>query len=92
MYEIAGDPGATRLLTDACRVIDRLEGLRKAIDRDGIVTMSRFDQPQVNPLVREERAQRAELRQILGRLGLEEGESVADLRYATNRHLKAGRR
>jgi phage terminase small subunit len=91
LYEIDGDPGATRLLTDACRVIDRLEGLRKAIDRDGIVTMSRLGERQVNPLIREERQQRAELRQILTRLGLESEESQPDLRYARNRALR-GRR
>jgi hypothetical protein len=67
-YDISDASGVEMLLL-ACQSLDRAEGLRSEIDRDGAVLVSR-GQIRDNPCLKHELAARAFVVRTLSRLGL----------------------
>jgi hypothetical protein len=67
-YDIS-DAAGVEMLCQACTTLDRAEGLRSEIDRDGAVLVSR-GQIRDNPCLKHELAARAFIVRTLSRLGL----------------------
>lgn len=59
------------LLREACRALHRACEARVLVDRDGLVTMDRFDQPREHPGVQIELANRRLFRSLIRELGLD---------------------
>lgn len=68
-----------RLLTEAAVSWDRAQEARRIIERDGIVTRDRFDQPREHPAVKIENAARTLFARLMRELDLD-GEPLPDPR------------
>jgi hypothetical protein len=64
------DTASLELLCLACQALDRAEGLRETIDRDGDVIRSADGTPKPHPALKDELANRVFVRQTLRALGL----------------------
>jgi P27 family predicted phage terminase small subunit len=77
-------PVELELLAEACRTLDELQALRRAVARDGAVVKGSQGQRRSHPALTELRLGRGELRRLLDALGLEaqvdaEGDDVVSL-------------
>jgi hypothetical protein len=78
-------PAELELLAEACRTLDELQALRRAVAREGAVVKGSQGQRRAHPALTELRLGRGELRRLLDALGLEaagagtEGEDVVSL-------------
>lgn len=66
------------LLEEACRVLDRLDGLDATIRREGMTTVGSTGQSVIHPAIQEARQQQVVLHRLIAALSLpdEEGDSV----------------
>jgi hypothetical protein len=58
------------LLSEACRVLDAIDGMSSQLVTDGLMSTGSAGQPIAHPLVAEIRAQRDLLARLIGRLAL----------------------
>ena len=58
------------LLGEACRTLDELDALRRAVEKDGAIVAGSVGQPRPHPALTEARGLRAELRRLLDALGI----------------------
>jgi len=58
------------LLGEACRTLDELDALRRAVEKDGAIVAGSVGQPPPHPALTEARGLRAELRRLLDALGI----------------------
>jgi Phage terminase, small subunit len=78
-------PAELELLAEACRTLDELQALRRAVAREGATVKGSQGQRRAHPALTELRLGRGELRRLLDALGLEaaagaaEGEEVVSL-------------
>jgi P27 family predicted phage terminase small subunit len=78
-------PAELELLAEACRTLDELQALRRAVAREGATVAGSQGQRRAHPALTEPRLGRGELRRLLDALGLEaagvgaEGEDVVSL-------------
>jgi phage terminase small subunit len=61
----------------ACECLDRLEGCRARLAREGLTTKDKWGQVKIHPLVAAERDSRGQFIQALAQLGLDE-EDIAE--------------
>ncbi|WP_068483469.1 hypothetical protein [Pseudoclavibacter helvolus] len=60
----------TVVLIEACRTLDRIDGLQTVLDRDGLTTTGSTGQTIVHPAVAEQRQQQASLARLVSQLNL----------------------
>jgi hypothetical protein len=82
-------PDEERMLIAACRTVDELARLERALKNAKPVVAGSKGQDRVNPLFGEVRAHRLALRQLLAAIGIEE---AADDRHAGDVRSNAGRK
>jgi len=64
-------PAELELLAEACRTLDELQALRRAVAREGATVAGSTGQRRAHPALTELRLGRGELRRLLDALGLE---------------------
>lgn len=69
----------TVILEEACRTIDRLDGLDETIKKDGMTTTGSAGQTIVHPAVQEARQQQLTLHRLIAALGLPDDDGVGIL-------------
>lgn len=67
-YELSDSE--TELLLECCRLLDEVEALNDAIERDGLTVKGHAGQPRVHPAVTEVRQHRLSLGKLLAQLAL----------------------
>ena len=71
--EFEFEPHERVLLVELCRVADTLAALQEAIDKDGVVVRQSFENLRANPLLVEQRLQRATFAHLVKALKLPVG-------------------
>lgn len=66
------------LLAEACRCLDRLDGLEGEIAADGVMSTGSMGQAVANPALQEARQQQVTFLRLVGSLGLDEKAAVAE--------------
>ncbi|WP_264063553.1 hypothetical protein [Mycolicibacterium hippocampi] len=78
-FDLENEPHKVALLTQACRVADRIHQLETAAAKEPLTVLGSAQQKVIHPLISEVRFQRGLLAQLLGRLGLPDtDEAIAD--------------
>jgi hypothetical protein len=63
-------PAELELLAEACRTLDELDALRRAVAKEGATVAGSQGQPRAHPALAELRQGRGELRRLLDSLGI----------------------
>jgi P27 family predicted phage terminase small subunit len=71
-------PAELELLAEACRTLDELQALRRAVAREGATVLGSQGQRRAHPALTELRLGRGELRRLLDALGLEVAAGAAE--------------
>ncbi|RZS58975.1 hypothetical protein EV141_0188 [Microcella putealis] len=66
------------IVLEACRVLDVIDELTAAVDRDGVMTVGSTGQPVVHPGVAEIRMQQATFARLMGSLKLPDDDAAND--------------
>lgn len=78
-FDLENEPHKVALLTQACRVADRIHQLETASTKEPLTVLGSAQQKVIHPLISEVRFQRGLLAQLLGRLGLPDtDEAIAE--------------
>lgn len=78
-FDLENEPHKVALLTQACRVADRVHQLETAAAKEPLTAKGSTGQLVIHPLIAEVRYQRGLLAQLLGRLGLPDtDEAIAE--------------
>ncbi|MDV6246875.1 hypothetical protein [Rhodococcus opacus] len=75
-FELEAEPHKLEILTQACRVTDKIAELESAQKGQPLTVLGSARQLTIHPLIAEVRFQRGLLAQLLGKLGLPESEEV----------------
>lgn len=78
-----------RLVLEACRMVDTIDGLGKRVDVDGLMVAGSQGQLVLHPAVGEKRQQQLALARMLSILNLDSAEDAAGLARETSTKAKA---
>lgn len=71
-FDLDNEPHKQAILAQACKVIDIITELDEAADEAPLTVRGSQQQPVINPLIAEARAQKSLLAQLLARLNFED--------------------
>ncbi|MDJ0400881.1 hypothetical protein [Rhodococcus rhodochrous] len=77
-YQLEDEPHKLELLTQACKVSDKIAELEKAQEGQPLTVLGSARQVTIHPLISEVRFQRGTLATLLGKLGLPDAEESED--------------
>jgi P27 family predicted phage terminase small subunit len=79
MSDLEGDQHDADLVLETCRILDVIDALAAAVDRDGVTVTGSRGQIVINPAVQEMRQQQVTFSRLVGQLNLDEAELGAML-------------
>lgn len=79
MDDLEGDQHDADLVLETCRVLDVIDALAEAVDRDGVTVTGSRGQIVINPAVQEMRQQQVVFSRLIAQLNLDEAELGAML-------------
>jgi hypothetical protein len=79
MADLEGDQHDADLVLETCRVLDVIDALAGAVDRDGVTVTGSRGQIVINPAVQEMRQQQVVFSRLIAQLNLDEAELGAML-------------
>lgn len=88
--DVEGDQHDQELVLETCRVLDVIDNLAAAVQRDGVTVAGSRGQPVVNPAVAEMRQQQVVFSRLIGQLNLDEAEMGALLTARAAAAKRAG--
>lgn len=79
MADLEGDQHDSDLVLETCRILDVIDALAEAVDRDGVTVEGSRGQTVINPAVQEMRQQQVTFSRLIAQLNLDEAEIGAML-------------